>query len=385
MKSKIVLKSISECTGCGACLAACPHSAIKQKNTLYTWTPNIDATICKSCGLCSNICSTPRTISHIKKRAYIAYNSDADMRFKSASGGVFSALATHILQKNGIVYGACLSFNNGVATVEHQRVTSIVELPTIMGSKYVQSDCSTAYREVKRDLNDGKIVLFSGCSCQITGLKNYLRNTDTSNLYTMDLICHGVPTIHFFNKYISWLQNKYHSKVINFTFRTKTNEKILYEITVEFDNKKRIVIPIRDSGYYRMFIGEENYRDACYNCEYASLDKPADITTGDYFEATKDYPELFVGENAIDRSSGISCMITHTNKGNSLIQELDGDLFLHEVDPKVVQNSHGNLCRPSKHSFIRNGLKISCSIFGYRSIETFYRMRNRVVDIIKRK
>lgn len=380
--NKNFLKNKKQCVGCGACIEACPHGALIKKSDFYTWIPEIDKSLCKNCGLCARICKAERKISPDTKKAYIAYNTDSKMRLQSASGGVFSALAQYVLQNNGSVYGASLLFENGRAVVKHRRITDVAQMPSILGSKYVQSDCFEVYKEVKSDLRAGKTVLFSGCSCQVNGLKNYLGNEEQANLYTMDLVCHGVPTECFFNRYIRWLQNKYRGKVTNLSFRTKKEGKIVYELTVEFDFTKKVVIPLRDSGYYRMFIGEESYRDACYRCEYASLDKPADITTGDYFEAKKDYPQLFTGENAIDSSSGLSCVITHTNKGEALLHS--SAVFLHEVEPEVVQASHGNLHRPSKHSKKRNFLKTLCLLFGYGSMEFFYKIRNKLIDIVKR-
>lgn len=379
---KMDLKNKKQCVGCGACIAVCPHGALTKKSGVYTWKPDVDKSACINCGLCACICKAERKLPSDAKKAYIAYNTDSAMRRKSASGGVFSALAQYVLQNNGSVYGASLRFEEGKAVVEHRRITEREELPAILGSKYVQSDCLRAYREVKEDLKAGKTVLFSGCSCQVNGLKNYLGDIEQTNLYTVDLICHGVPTADFFNRYIFWLQNKYRGKATDFTFRTKREGKIVYEITVTFDFTKKVVIPIRDSGYYRMFIGEESYRDACYRCEYASLDKPADLTTGDYFEAEKDYPQLFTGENAIDGRDGLSCVITHTRKGESLLRA--ADVFLREVEPKVVQASHGNLHRPSKHSQKRNFFKIFFLLFGYRSVEFFYRTRNKLIDLLKR-
>lgn len=390
MGKKIVLENADRCTGCGACIASCPHGAIVKKPTgVGSWIPKINSELCVQCGLCERICHKGIVKQSGEKKAYIAYNKEQKMRILSASGGVFSALSAYVLERGGSVFGAEMRFEQGKAIVEHVKVTKIEDLPKILGSKYVQSDCISAYKQVKQDLQAKKTVLFSGCSCQVTGLKKYLGEVDQTNLYTIDLICHGVPGLEFFNDYIDFLEDKFDGQVVKLSFRTKESEKIVYEISGELvERHKRLIkkfqIPIRTSGYYRMFMMEESYQKICYKCPYDSLDKPADITIGDYFEAKDDYPELFRGDNAIDCNGGISCAITHNNKGEELLQKAIEYLYLKEVDPKVVQASHGNLHRPSKHSKARAFLRISYLLFGYKAIEKFYDLRNRFADAVKK-
>jgi len=395
------LKNEDECTGCGACIASCPKNAIIKKKVGYSsWIPIIDQNKCVLCGKCETICNRTQVKETFFHKAYVAYNKDPIIRVKSASGGVFSALATYVLNHGGIVFGAEMYFEEGKAVVEHNCVTQICELPRLLGSKYVQSDCTRAYREVKKELRNNRIVLFSGCSCQIVGLKKYLGNIDQTNLYTMDLICHGVPSVDFFNEYILFLEKKYKGKIYQFSFRTKEKGKITYAIHATFtDNQlgsiqnqysncmgelqaKEIKLPMKKSGYYRMFMGQESYRKACYHCNYATLDKPADITTGDYFELADDYPELLSGENAIDCSKGISCVITNTTKGEELLKKSKLYLYLKEVDPLVVQASHGNLNHPSKYSNVRNKLLRRYQKKGYYVIERYYFKRDIEIKLI---
>lgn len=398
---KLKLKDEKECTGCGACIASCPKNAIiKEKVGYSSWIPIIDQNKCISCGKCETVCNRTQVKENAFHKAYIAYNKDQKIRLKSASGGVFSALATYVLDHGGTVFGAEMRFEDGKAVVEHNCVTQIRELPRLLGSKYVQSDCIRAYQEVKKELRNNRIVLFSGCSCQIVGLKNYLGNADKTNLYTIDLICHGVLALDFFNEYILFLEKKYKGKIYKFSFRTKEKEKITYAIHATLDDNqlgsiqkqdsdymgqlqmKEIKIPMKKSGYYRMFMGQESYREACYHCNYATLDKPADITTGDYFELADDYPGLLTGENAIDCSKGISCTITNTTKGEDLLKKSEPYLYLKEVDPLVIQASHGNLNHPSKYSKVRKKLLRRYQKKGYYVIERYYFKRDIVIKLI---
>lgn len=54
---------------------------------------------------------------------------------------------------------------------------------------------------VQKDLKEGKEVLFTGTPCEVAGLKKYLRK-EYDNLYTLDLICHGVPSSELLNAFL---------------------------------------------------------------------------------------------------------------------------------------------------------------------------------------
>lgn len=249
-KSQPILKDEKTCTGCGACIAVCPKNAIQKKKVGFgAWLPEIDKSLCVRCRLCEKVCSYGTDsfdLDTVKRReessgeAYVAYNRNMKTRRQSASGGVFSALATYILDHGGCVFGAEMRFEGGKAVVEHSCITEIKELSRILGSKYVQSDCIRAYREAKKELLKGSMVLFSGCSCQIEGLLSYLSDIDTTNLYTIDLICHGTPGIELFNDYVDYLQRKYKGSIIKFSFRIKEPTQISYTESITLDDSNII-------------------------------------------------------------------------------------------------------------------------------------------------
>ena len=138
------------------------------------------------------------------------------------------------------------------------------------------------------------------------------------------------------------------------SFRIKDGRSISYILSVTSDDDPRhITMPIDKSSYYRMFMEEESYREACYHCEYSTLDKPADITIGDYFEAKDDYPELFVPGGALDGVNYFNCLIVHSEKGRRLVSKHGDALNLVKADPRAIQASHKQLCRPGSFSSVR--------------------------------
>lgn len=198
----ILFPDISACCNCNGCTQICPKNAICKKVDDFGFEyPAIDSNKCIDCGLCQQVCAY-QNIDEVNKPAevFVAAAKDSDLKKKSASGGIFAIIAKKILRNNGIVYGAVLECVNGKVVIYHKGVESEKDLNLLQGSKYVQSDIRDCYKEIKKNLLAGKQVLFCGVPCQCAGLKGFLRK-EYSNLYLVDIICHGVPSQQFFNDY----------------------------------------------------------------------------------------------------------------------------------------------------------------------------------------
>lgn len=219
----------SKCCCCSACYNICPQNAIFIKEDEHGYKyPQIDTSKCVKCGLCKRICPYQRKIESYKnkekqemqKESYAAQIINEEILNKSASGGIFAAIATEILNNDGIVYGCSLEKKENKLEPKHIRIDNIENLYKIQGSKYVQSDIKDSLKMVKRDLDEGKIVVFSGTPCQIDGLKAFLKS-DYEKLLTIDIICHGVPNARIFQDYIEFEGNKIEGNIIEFKFRDK--------------------------------------------------------------------------------------------------------------------------------------------------------------------
>ena len=123
-------------------------------------------------------------------KAYAAWSKDAELRFNSTSGGIFSELAYSVLARGGFICGARYNEEN---TIEHAVVENKEGVEKLRQSKYAQSSMDDIYCKVKTLLLNQKLVAFAGTPCQVAGLKSYL-GKNYENLCILTL-CFSSP--HF--------------------------------------------------------------------------------------------------------------------------------------------------------------------------------------------
>lgn len=208
-----------KCSGCSACYNICPRQCIAMDEDsngfLY---PSVDFSRCIDCHLCEKVC--PFFYSSNERfplLTYAAKNSNEKVRINSSSGGIFSSLAKRIILDGGIVYGARFDKDWNVV---HASAETLEELVLFRGSKYLQSDIGKIYIDVRENLNNGRMVLFSGTSCQIAGLKKYLRR-DYLNLISVEILCHGVPSPLVWKKYLKGVSAS--KQVVSVNFRNSNS------------------------------------------------------------------------------------------------------------------------------------------------------------------
>ncbi|MDD4803397.1 MAG: Coenzyme F420 hydrogenase/dehydrogenase, beta subunit C-terminal domain [Syntrophomonas sp.] len=181
----------NRCSGCTACLSACPLNAISMvaDNKGYKY-PQIDMTRCKECRLCQTVCQLYDSYSKKGKlqylSLYVAKHKNEEVRTASSSNGIFAALTSYILNKNGVIYGAAIDEQRRIS---HQKAESVIEKDKFRVSEHYQSDLGSIFRDVKAKLDQNRYVLFTGTACQNLGLKAYLENKKYEKLILCDLVC----------------------------------------------------------------------------------------------------------------------------------------------------------------------------------------------------
>lgn len=217
------------CSGCSACALVCPKNCITIKRDDEGFFRAFKEEVqCSHCGLCENVC--PFITMDMQKldegRLYSAYAKDNSVRKTASSGGVASCLAEYGMEQGYSICGVVLNYETMKA--EHRIIKNKQELNALRGSKYLQSDCFKAFRNVMEELgqnSSSKFMVF-GTPCQIAGLKNVLTIRNWQNrVILVDIFCHGVPSNFLWEKYKNWIVKKMNLKSIhdvkNLIFRNK--------------------------------------------------------------------------------------------------------------------------------------------------------------------
>lgn len=396
MNNTIESLSKEKCCGCSACEAVCPKKAIimssDEQGFLY---PTVDHEECVSCGLCLKVCTAKSVVNAGVVASYAAINRNDDVLKESSSGGVSNAIARYVVANSGVVYGVVYDSEFKVVT---QRLDTVESLNRLYGSKYVQTNPKDSFRNVYKDLLGGHLVVYFGTSCHVAGLLAYLREkkVDQSKLITVDLICHGVPSPKLFGDYIAWLNRS--GRLVKFDFRTKSKPwgygsknygcRITYRSILGRRHVKK-VDTLKARVFLNLFFSNTCLRPYCYDCPYAAVEKPADITIADFWGCKEEEPDAFT-------EKGVSAVLAHTEKGKKLIETLP-DLEWKEttIDKIAKKQAMTKASTPKSTSYDRfwsdyyaNGFKYIASKYGKYNAKEWLRKTGAyrlLVKIIKKR
>lgn len=352
IKYRIDKLSKYDCSGCGVCVNSCRVNAITmvkdEEGFLY---PHIDNDKCTNCQVCATLCPAINPVNlNYPKMVYGGFSTLPEQK-NSASGGAFYTIAKNFIENlGGIVFGAFYDDTQNLC--HHIEIRNTVELYKLQNSKYMQSILDDTFGKIKELLSKGNRVLFSGCPCQVAGLKKYL-GKEQKGLYTIDIVCHGVPNGSLWDKDVNYLNSRY--GIINkVTFRNKRNEKksrSAFELgftTGDEDHAKQHYIPVHDDAYYSLFARNASFRMSCYYCKYAQSDRCGDITLGDH-DSWRDYPDFYP-------EKAKSCIMINTEKGIELWENSRWMFTYHKINYENEVKINTTLKTPSPLSATRNGI-----------------------------
>lgn len=346
----IIISDKSNCCGCSACVQICPKKCIKMKQDLEGFEyPCIDIARCINCGLCEQICPVQNAKNEDNKilKAYVAYAKKENIRLQSSSGGMFTLLAEEILNRNGAIFGAAFDEK---FLVHHIAIGNKEDISKLRGSKYLQSRIENTYFETKQFLNAGRFVLYAGTACQIAGLKGYLYK-DYEKLYTIDILCHGVPSPQVWMGYLKYQEKQHKSSMKSIFFRNKINGWKKFSMQLLFQNSEKYEEIFQNDYFMKMFLRNICLRPSCYDCKFKKINRAADITLGDCWGIESYMPDM-------DDDKGTSVVLIHSERGQRLFDIVKNQIVYHkaEVDkalPPSADSRKSVAMHPKRDKFFK--------------------------------
>lgn len=278
------------------------------------------------------------------RKIYGAYHKDPKEVEKSSSGGIYATLSDVIINSNGMIIGG--GYNYVTQKLEHIVCKTPKERDALRGSKYFQSHIDRGiYEFLDAELNKDTPILFVGTPCQVDAIKQYakIKQLNTENLITCDLLCHGVGSPGIWTRFLEY-KNK------NFDYISFKDKRKSWEHPLCIGRSGNKEISLR--GYSWLYFSNAIMRPSCYKCKYAMPERVGDFTIGDFWKAKEKDPDIY-------NPKGTSFIMVNSIKGETFFNLIKCNLIYKEVTLSDVmqRNMKGPTRKPNLHDEIMHDYK----------------------------
>ena len=344
------------CSNCGACKAICPKDAITFKfSSLGRMYASVNS-LCINCGLCTKVCPSldhynlhsifPDKYVGIVKKVYVGKSVDNFLYKNAQSGGVCTALLTHLFDNGDIDCAVVchMSYGKDTPVVEPMVVNRKEQLYDCQKSCYTPVDILSALKMVEAKSK----VAIVGLPCHIQGIEALMRTSKYSIIkYRIGLICDRTLCSTVQDALVSHKDGEY----VKIDWRRKDfiHNSIYYSykgapLVVTRKNGKEQVY----SNFYRFVLKDMFTSPRCRVC-YDKLNVFADVVLGDPW-----------GMSGIDWQHGESLVLVRTELGEQLIKSaiLHKKVELREKDICEVLKGQGIEKRREQVALYSSALQI---------------------------
>lgn len=335
--------SKGKCTGCGACSIKCPKQCIEMANddtdNIY---PKVNIDECINCGMCIKVCHAVETAPMNRaNKAFAGWSMNEKERKNGASGGIASAIYRYANSNNWLYVG--------VRFDEHWNLYYDIDnnlYKEYSNSKYVYGNMSNILNTIKEKLeNINTKLIVIGLPCQISSMKKYIGDKYNDKLLTVDLVCHGVCSNEYLKQHIKSIEEIKKQKTTKVFFRNPKFNTGSFQFTLQNDksdifyNKNPKEDDYYQIGYHNAII----YRENCYNCKYASINRVSDLTLADYWGIGSEIPFEYDKNN-------VSLILSNTENGEKLLNRMKESNYIYLVERPIEESlkTQSQLNRPSK-------------------------------------
>lgn len=309
--------------------------------------------------------------------SYAVQSKQKKNRLHSTSGGTFSEIARSFIMTGGIV---CAAGYDEQGKVVHKLIGSVDEIDELCESKYVQSSLGNCFSEIENSLSSSKKVLFVGTPCQVAGIKAYLKNKD-EKLYTIDLVCYGVPSPKIYMAWRSEIERAYRKKIAYIHFRDKSFGYAAPNVKIIFRDGSSDEQTFLIKSYMKTFMSELNVRSTCSECAFKGIDRCSDLTFGDCWH-------IGVFQKAMDDNLGTTSVYVHSPKGSVLLDMIKNQVNMFPIDTqqeiildgkKINESVQKN---PNRNAFFKDASTFSYDVLVKKWVPDS--KKEMLVTIIKR-
>lgn len=377
----------SRCTGCGACVVACPFNAIAMTIDDEGFpVPCVSQNLCVGCKACVQVCPSCNGVQGFEADFYMAWNRSLFVLDECSSGGVFDGISSWTFEHGGVVFG--VEMDSSTRELHHVMAEDPTELDNLRKSKYYQSDTLDAYERALGFLKEGRTVLFTGTACQIAGINGLVSKKHLdNNLITMDVLCHGVTSKRVIDAYIESREKEVGFPVVDISFRNKKTDKGWQDGFSSITTTTHAC-----PGGYKEVIDSENLRgtffsgfnrnlflrESCYRCQYCGTTRIADFTAADFWGV----PDELVSSEQCRR--GVSLLLVNTEKGRAILPELGKWLHIEPTDRELAIPHNKSLVSPSARPALRDRFFGDLETMEFNQIIRKYYRKEMTLDSIKR-